>query len=718
MKTRDIFRWAADALTAIFSTCFATYAMSAPQSAVLQIQPTHDAYVRSSTPTTSYSSAATLRLRKSSSETVTSYLKFEMTGVNGIVLSAKLRLYVTDASSDGGSVYLVSNNYLGTETPWTQGGLNWNNAPPISGTALSSAGSVSVNSWVEFEVTSAITGNGTFSFGLKSNASDVVYYSSKEGGNKPELVIESDSGPPPPPSLAVASPNGGESWTIGSTRTIRWSSTGSLANVSLEFSDDAGATWSTISSSTPNDGDFDWTIPDAESNQCLVRIADVADSDPVDVSDGVFSVVASNPIGQVLPDLKIWVNATTPISLYDAQIKVVSGETRLRFSNAAVNVGAGALEMFGVVDNRGEQPAYQRIYHEDGNYEDVLVGVFVFAGHEDHNHFHFQDFAVYRLRQVTSGDGVGPVLATSDKISFCITDSDEYDGTLPNAPSSHVYDCDRQGMSVGWGDRYGRSTEGQWIVINGVADGNYWLESEVNPDRLLFETRYDNNSDRIKISINKSTGRVKVLSDLLTLTEPNGGEKWRIGSRQTIKWKSAGKVSNVKLEYSTNGGGSWVTITTSTTNDSSHSWTVPDAVSSSCLVRISDAADGKPIDESDVTFSITASSSAALASYGGLMESGAAPPKEFRLAQNHPNPFNPETRIRYELPEAVHARLTIYDILGREVVTVLDEEKPAGRHSLVWNSRDADGQRVSSGLYFYRLRAGSFMAVRKMLLVQ
>jgi hypothetical protein len=108
----------------------------------------------------------------------------------GAVQRATLRLYVTDASSNGGSVYLVSNNYEGTTTAWIQSGLNWNNAPAISGTALSSAGAVSVQSWVEFDVTPVITGNGSFSFGLKSTTSDVVYYISKEGSNKPELVIQ------------------------------------------------------------------------------------------------------------------------------------------------------------------------------------------------------------------------------------------------------------------------------------------------------------------------------------------------------------------------------------------------------------------------------------------------------------------------------------------------------------------------------------------------
>jgi len=152
--------------------------------------PRHDTFVKSSSATTNYGTGTTIRQRKTGTETLISYLKFDVSGLTGPAQSAKLRLYVTDTSNDGGGIYVVSNNYLGTSTAWTQTGLKWNNAPAISGTALSIVGAVSVGSWVEFDVTSAISGNGLYSFGLKNNSSDVVQYASKEAVNKPELVIQ------------------------------------------------------------------------------------------------------------------------------------------------------------------------------------------------------------------------------------------------------------------------------------------------------------------------------------------------------------------------------------------------------------------------------------------------------------------------------------------------------------------------------------------------
>ena len=95
-----------------------------------------------------------------------------------------------------------------------------------------------------------------------------------------------------------------------------------------------------------------------------------------------------------------------------------------------------------------------------------------------------------------------------------------------------------------------------------------------------------------------------------------------------------------------------------------------------------------------------------------------AVPGRYALHQNYPNPFNPETAIRYSLAQAGQARLAVYNVLGQEVVTLVDRHHAAGAHEIVWNGTDAGGQAVSSGLYFYRLQAGEFDQVRKMVLLR
>ncbi|MCU0286314.1 MAG: S8 family serine peptidase [Acidobacteria bacterium] len=90
----------------------------------------------------------------------------------------------------------------------------------------------------------------------------------------------------------------------------------------------------------------------------------------------------------------------------------------------------------------------------------------------------------------------------------------------------------------------------------------------------------------------------------LTITSPNGNEKWEVGSVHNITWTTTGTVGTLKIYYSTNNGSNWTTVTSSTSNDGSYSWTVPNAVTTTCKIRISEVADGLPSDTSNAAFSI------------------------------------------------------------------------------------------------------------------
>ena len=94
-------------------------------------------------------------------------------------------------------------------------------------------------------------------------------------------------------------------------------------------------------------------------------------------------------------------------------------------------------------------------------------------------------------------------------------------------------------------------------------------------------------------------------------------------------------------------------------------------------------------------------------------------PSEFALHQNYPNPFNPATIIRYSLPVgqdgilSCHVSLKVYNLLGQEVATLVNESKQPGRYQVQWNA-----QRLSSGVYFYRLQAGEYLETRKLMLLK
>jgi len=92
---------------------------------------------------------------------------------------------------------------------------------------------------------------------------------------------------------------------------------------------------------------------------------------------------------------------------------------------------------------------------------------------------------------------------------------------------------------------------------------------------------------------------------------------------------------------------------------------------------------------------------------------GGALPEVFALSQNYPNPFNPSTTIRYALPQSAKVKLTIYDLLGREITTLVDEEQSAGWKEVEWNAKI-----ISSGMYIYALTAGTFRETKKMILIR
>ncbi|MFC1564429.1 T9SS type A sorting domain-containing protein, partial [candidate division KSB1 bacterium] len=92
---------------------------------------------------------------------------------------------------------------------------------------------------------------------------------------------------------------------------------------------------------------------------------------------------------------------------------------------------------------------------------------------------------------------------------------------------------------------------------------------------------------------------------------------------------------------------------------------------------------------------------------------GGSYPREYGLAQNYPNPFNPVTEIKYQLPKASSVTLSVYNLLGQEVAKLVDMDMPAGYHSVKW-----DASRVASGTYIYKIVAGEFTAVKKMVVIK
>jgi hypothetical protein len=212
-----------------------------------------------------------------------------------------------------------------------------------------------------------------------------------------------------------------------------------------------------------------------------------------------FSFVSLTYAHSLLPDLK---TATYPLRDYKIDRTTIPGVRLLRFSNGVANIGKGRLEIRAGRIYDGVQSVYQRIYNTQGGYSTRYAGSFEY--HPEHNHTHFNDFSDYKLRKIISTSGVGSIVARTEKVSFCLIDESVYNSRLTNFRNYRRYrSCGTsvQGISVGWADVYNRSLYGQWIDITDVPEGEYWLESTVDPKNLILESNETNNTTRIRVRI-------------------------------------------------------------------------------------------------------------------------------------------------------------------------------------------------------------------------
>jgi len=201
--------------------------------------------------------------------------------------------------------------------------------------------------------------------------------------------------------------------------------------------------------------------------------------------------------------------------LREIQIQKRAGVKLLRFASIIGNAGAGVVELKPDTlaqsaendcdddgDPLNDRKAFQRVFGDtDGDHvftrgtDKVLskrfAGCSVF--HVAHNHWHFEEFARYRLVKPKTGR----VVISSEKVSFCVRDSIRFDATLPGSPGfTHYGDCTQDsitGLSIGWADYYGSTLPGQELDISGLPDGRYCLRNEADPTDRLDESDEGNN---------------------------------------------------------------------------------------------------------------------------------------------------------------------------------------------------------------------------------
>jgi hypothetical protein len=383
--------------------------------------------------------------------------------------------------------------------------------------------------------------------------------------------------------IRVLSPNGGETLTGESTHEITWETTGPIANVEIEYSTDNGTSWTSITGSTGNDGSYEWTVPNISSDQCLVRISDT-DGNPSDTSNSTFSIV---PIGTDTLNLTFpnggeslpggvshtitWTSSGT-ISSIKIEYSTNNGTSWTTITDSTANDGSHSWE----APNIESTECLVRISDAlDGDPVDQSAGVFsiVMAGTE-----------TLTLLAPNGGEtfGIGILHYITWKSS----------GRIDNVQIEYSFD-----------------NGNNWTIVaaSTANDGSYTWSV---PDTPSFQclVRISDASDSDPSDVSNAVFTIVTPQPSITITSPQGGEYWQVGSTHDITWTTFKAVGNVKIEYSTNNKSSWNTIVSSTTNDGSHSWTIPNTPSSSCFIKISEAADGFPYNINYSAFSIVTGS--------------------------------------------------------------------------------------------------------------
>ncbi len=377
---------------------------------------------------------------------------------------------------------------------------------------------------------------------------------------------------PLPPSLTLTSPNGGESWAAGSSQNITWSSTGSVNAVKIELSTDGGVNWGIIAASETNDGTYLWTVSDASSSLCKIRISSVANPAVTDESDANFTIITptltlTKPnggeqwlIGSV--QAITWAD-NSGLNSVKIELSTNGGATYSIIAANAPNNGSYAW----AVPNSPSSTCRIRISDPaDGNPVDTGNG----------------DFTITNPALILTAPNGGETW---------------YTGTQQNITWNTVGSISTIKLEFSTNN----GTSWQTIVASLANGGSYGWMIPSNPSSTCL-VRITDVNDATRTDASNAVFTIALQS--IVVTFPNGGQTLILGGTQNLTWTSGGPTSLVNVELSRNGGNTWETLASNFANTGTFQWLVSGTPSTNCLLRVSDAVDGVPSDMSNAAFSI------------------------------------------------------------------------------------------------------------------
>lgn len=375
--------------------------------------------------------------------------------------------------------------------------------------------------------------------------------------------------------LTISSPNGGETFPVGTTKTITWNTVGEIANVQLSYSPDNGSTWNNIKT-VPNTGSTTWTIPNTPSSECLLKISNADNADVFDISDAVFTIQSAYPV------------VTSP----NGGEQLYTGTQRTIYWNT---VGAISTILIEYSSDNGLNwtPVSPANVGNTKSYKWTVP------------------YAVSDQCLIRVSDAANPSSFDISNAPFSILASKP---TLlmpsggENLLTGSNYDIRwaTTGVIQNIAIEYSTNNGDSWHPVSPANTGNSglyeWSVPHQVSDQCLVRI-----SDADHPEVNDiSESAFQIVSSLPALLSPNGGERLLSGSSVPIQWNTTGVISDILIEYSLDNGTSWIAVTPPNTgNTGSYGWTVPYEMSKECLVRVSDMAHPVVCDVSDAVFEIS-----------------------------------------------------------------------------------------------------------------
>ena len=411
-------------------------------------------------------------------------------------------------------------------------------------------------------------------------------------------------------SVLVTSPNGGESWSGGSTHAITWTYS-NVDNISIEFSKDNGLTWTTLTSSIPASTlSYSWTVPAVGSNLCKVRIKSLTQNSQDD-SNTTFTipeptVALAYPIGGETFGVGTgqyieW--STTGVTTVMVQYSTNNAATW----NDIGTFPAGNNYCNWEAPTTANTQTKIRVY----NVESVINQATSPAP------FSITAMPTSAPEKYYGGSNDGYKMASSFLDSLSVVTPNGGESYYPN-----------NAVNITWSFRnidavkieYSTNNGSSWNVIAAsvVADlQTYsWTIPNSPTSQCLIKV-----SDLGSSLSDISNATFAINSASVTLTYPNGGESFGEGTGQYIEWTSS-SVATVLLEYSADNGTTWNSIGTSTATNNYANWVPPAGANSQCLIRVSDSSTPSVSDTSNATFAISTLPVADVAKYFGGANDG------------------------------------------------------------------------------------------------